>query len=246
MKILLLDIETAPNLAYVWGLREENIPLQRLVDSGYVLCWAAKWLGEEELMFDSIHQSTTKRMLKRIHALLEEADAVIHYNGQRFDIPTLNKEFLLNRMTPPSNFKQIDLYLTARSRFRFVSNKLEYVANALGLGNKHKHQGFELWPKCMSGDEDAWKEMEIYNKQDVILLEGVYEIYLPWIRNHPNLGLYTDSEVDACPNCGSTNLKRRGHAYTAAGKYQRYRCTDCGHWARDKKNVKRTNLTTDK
>lgn len=235
MKILLLDIETAPNVAYVWGLFKENIPLQRLVSSGYVLCWAAKWLGEDEVMFDSVHQSKPKAMLKGIHKLLEEADAVIHYNGTNFDIPTLNKEFLLNRMTPPSTYKQIDLLRTARDRFRFTSNKLDYVADALGVGKKFKHKGFELWVQCMAGNKEAWDEMESYNKQDVHLLEEVYQIFRPWIRNHPNVALYTDSADAVCPYCGGAHLHKRGTAFTSVGKYQRYQCVDCGGWSRGRK-----------
>lgn len=237
MKTLLLDIETAPNTAYVWGLFKENIPLQRLVESGYVMCWCAKWLGEEGVFFDSVHQSKPKKMLQRIHKLLEEADAVIHYNGTRFDIPTLNKEFLLNGMAPPSAYRQIDLLLTARSRFRFASNKLDYVAQALGVGKKYKHEGFELWIKCMNNDAEAWDRMEDYNKQDVILLERVYEKFRPWIRNHPNVGLYMDSEVPVCSHCGSDSLVRRGWATTTAGKYRRYQCNSCGSWDRERRGV---------
>lgn len=235
MKLLLLDIETAPNTAYVWGLFKENIPLQRLIDSGYVLCWAAKWLGNDEVFFDSIHRSKPKKMLQGIHKLLDEADAVVHYNGTSFDIPTLNKEFLMHGMKPPASYKQIDLLLTSRARFRFTSNKLDFVAQALGVGAKTKHSGFELWVKCMAGDDDAWKEMEEYNKQDVMLLEKVYEIFRPWIRNHPNVGLYNPSESAGCPVCGSDKLRRRGFAFTTVGKYQRYQCSDCGHWSRDRK-----------
>ncbi len=247
MRILCVDIETAPNVAYVWGLFKENIPLQRLVDSGYVLCWAAKWLGENNIMFDSIHKSKPRTMLKRIHGLLEEADAVIHYNGTRFDIPTLNKEFLLHRMTPPSTYKQIDLLQTARNRFRFASNKLDYVAQALGVGKKHQHQGFELWVKCMNKDDAAWEEMETYNKQDVQLLEDVYKIFLPWIRNHPNRALYSQDALDSCPNCGSNHLVKRGFSYTASGMYQRYRCGDCGSWSHDRTNSQRQpNIVSDK
>jgi predicted RNA-binding Zn-ribbon protein involved in translation (DUF1610 family) len=239
LKILLLDIETAPNLAYVWGLFNENIPIARIVDSGYVLCWAAKWLGEDAIFFDSLHNSKPKKMLKGIHKLLEEADAVIHYNGTRFDIPTLNKEFLLHKMTPPATYKQIDLLLTARGRFRFASNKLDFIANALGVGQKTKHAGFELWVQCMAGDEDAWKDMEEYNKNDVVLLEGVYKIFKPWIRNHPNVNLYTEEGTpDACPHCGSQNLKRRGFSHTATQRYQRYQCGDCGAWSRGKTAIK--------
>jgi DNA polymerase elongation subunit (family B)/predicted RNA-binding Zn-ribbon protein involved in translation (DUF1610 family) len=245
MKILLLDIETAPNMAYVWGLFKETIPLQRVVESGYVLCWAAKWLGDESIMFDSVHRSKPRIMLKRIHDLLEEADAVIHYNGNSFDIPTLNKEFLLNRMTPPSPAKQIDLLNVSRGRFRFLSNKMDYVAQALGVGKK-KNTTFELWVKCMEKDEEAWAKMEEYNKEDVLILERIYEVYKPWIKNHPNVGLYRDSDVPTCPACGGVHLTRRGYSYTVNAKFQRYHCNDCGHWSRDRKNIRTQQIMSDK
>lgn len=238
MKILLLDIETAPNVAYVWGLFKENIPLARMIDSGYVLCWAAKWLGDEKVLFDSVHQSKPKTMLKRVHKLLDEADAVIHYNGTRFDIPTLNKEFLLHKMNPPAAYKQIDLLTTTRARFRFASNKLDYIAQQLGVGQKHKHEGFELWVKCMNNDAEAWATMEEYNKQDVNLLEQVYFVLRPWIRNHPNLGVYDSSgDVPTCPACGSAELNKRGFSYATTGRYQRYQCRACGHWSRDRTGI---------
>lgn len=235
MKILLLDIETSPNMVYVWGLWKQNISLNQIVDSGSVLCWAAKWLGEDEVYFDSVHHSKPKTMLKGIHKLLEQADAVVHYNGSKFDIPTLNKEFLLHNMAPPSTYKQIDLLQTARSRFRFASNKLDYVAQALGIGKKVKHRGFELWVQCMAGNSDAWDEMEEYNKHDVHLLEDVYQRFLPWIRNHPNRALYENNGDIVCPHCGHAHFQRRGYAYTSMGKYQRYQCSGCGHWFRDRK-----------
>jgi DNA polymerase elongation subunit (family B) len=242
VKILLLDIETAPNTAYVWGLWKQNIPISSLVDSGYVMCWAAKWLGDNFTYFDSVHRSKPKQMLKNIHAMLEEADAVIHYNGSRFDIPTLNKEFLLHGMHPPASYAQIDLLRTVRSEFRFVSNKLDYIARALGVGQKTKHAGFELWIQCMANDPKAWEQMEEYNINDVVILEEVYHKLLPWIKNHPNHGV-VDGETAVCPNCGSKHLQRRGYAYTTAGKYQRFQCKDCGTWSRGRKSeaVKNTN-----
>ena len=124
MKILLLDIETAPNTAYVWGLFKQNISISQIVDSSAMLCWAAKWLDNEDVMFSSI-MGGRKKMLQRIHKLLDEADAVVHYNGSRFDIPTLNKEFLEAGMSPPSPYAQVDLLKTARQQFRFPSNKLD-------------------------------------------------------------------------------------------------------------------------
>lgn len=235
MKFLLLDIETAPNIAYVWGLFKENIPLARLVDSGYVLCWSAKWIGKEEIMFDSVYKSGEKQMLKNIHNLLSEADVVIHYYGSRFDIPTLNKEFVQSGMMPPATYKQLDLLKTVRATFKFPSNKLEYVAKALNVKRKVKHAGFEMWIDCMRNDPQAWEQMEEYNIGDVITLEEVYYKLLPWIKNHPNIGVYNHVN-DVCPNCGSVHLERRGFSYTTAGRHQRYQCKGCGTWSRGKKH----------
>lgn len=236
MKILLLDLESAPNTAHVWGLWKQNISISQLMSSSYVLCFAAKWLGEPQVFYYSVKKNGAKRMLKAAHKLLSEADAVVHFNGTKFDIPTLNKEFLLHGLTPPATFQQIDLLKTARSRFRFPSNKLDYLAQVLGLGKKFKHAGHELWVKCMAGDEEAWTEMEAYNKQDVLLLEAVYNKLLPWITNHPSHALFNG--VDSCSNCGSSSLHRRGYAFTAGMKYQRYQCQDCGTWMRSKKSEK--------
>jgi len=187
LKILLLDIESSPNVAHVWGIWQQNVGINQLMESSYVLCWAAKWLGEDEIMFDSVHVSKPKKMLKRIHDLISESDAVIHYNGTKFDMPTLNKEFLLHEMNPPAPYKQIDLLRQVRSQFRFPSNKLDYVAQRLGLGSKTAHEGHELWVKCMNKDKDAWFRMEEYNKQDVILLEKLYHRLLPWIKNQTTI-----------------------------------------------------------
>lgn len=241
MKILLLDIETAPNTAYVWGLFKENIPLQRLVDTGYTMCWSAKWLGERVIHFDSVNRSSTLDMLTGIHSMIDEADAVIHYNGSRFDMPILNKEFLLNGLLPPAPYKNIDLLQVVRKQFRFTSNKLDHVAQQLGVGSKKDHAGFEMWVKCMAGDKKAWKVMEKYNIQDVALLEKVYFKILPWIKNHPNHGVIDDKE-GVCPNCGSSKLHQRGTVTTAAGKYQRFHCQGCGKWSRGRKSqaVKQT------
>jgi DNA polymerase elongation subunit (family B) len=235
MKILLLDIETSPNTAHVWGLWQQNIGLSALLESSYVLCWAAKWLGEREMFFDSVYQSEEKDMLLGIHKLLEEADAVVHYNGTKFDMPTLNKEFLIHEFDPPAPYNNIDLLRTVRNRFRFPSNKLDYVAQRLGLGKK-KETNFKLWIDCMNKDPRAWKKMELYNKQDVILLEKVYNKVLPWIKNHPNRNLYNEqSKSISCPSCGSTKLHKRGIARSIATTYQRYQCQDCGTWSRSNK-----------
>lgn len=235
MRILLLDIETAPNLAYIWGLWNQNIGINQIEDNGYVLCWSAKWLGEDEIFFDSVKRSSEKSMLGKIHRLVSKADALVHYNGQKFDLPTLNREWLKHGFKPPAPSKHIDLMRVCKKHFRFVSNKLDYVSQFLGLGAKTHHTGHQLWVDCMNGKRAAWKLMEEYNKQDVMLLESLYQELLPWISNHPSHA--AREGYPCCPKCGSERQQQRGFAVTLAYKYARYQCKDCGGWHRGNRNV---------
>jgi DNA polymerase elongation subunit (family B) len=235
VRILMLDIETAPHLVAAWGLFDQQIPIDRLLEPGYTLCWAAKWYGEKEIMFSSILDGRRK-MVRSVHKLLSECDAVCHYNGTKFDIPTLNKEFLLLDLKPPPPYKQIDLLQTARSRFRLASNKLDYVAGQLGLGSKVEHKGFDLWLECMAKKPEAWRVMRRYNKHDVTLLERVYDRLLPWIGGHPNISAYMGGVC--CPNCGSERAQARGYQVANVKRYQRFQCLSCGKWFRKQRAEK--------
>ena len=234
-KILLIDIETSPNTAYVWGLWGENIPLDRLIESSEMICFSAKWFGDDTINTVSLSTDTKNALLTKLWNLLNEADIVIHYNGKRFDIPVMNTEFLRRGFPPPSPYKQIDLYEVMKRKFRFTSNKLDHVTKNLGLAQKGK-VGFEVWVGCMHGDKDAWAKMEEYNSQDVAVLEELYRRVIAWIPNHPNVGVYRGASV--CPACGSHHVQRRGTVVATVNTYQRYHCTNCGKWFRDNVLVK--------
>jgi DNA polymerase III epsilon subunit-like protein len=234
-RLLILDIETAPHTAYVWGLWDQNVGLSQLIETGRVMSVAAKWHGEKFTFQWDEYKDSASVMLDEVHKLLNEADAVVHYNGTKFDIPMLNKEFVKWGYSPPSGTKEIDLLKTVRSRFRFPSNKLDYVAQHLDLGSKENHEGFKLWIKCMEGDAKAWVKMRKYNVQDVLLTEKLYDVLTPWVKNGLNHGLFNEEMV--CVKCGSDDLEKRGFAITNTGKYQRWQCNDCGGWSQEKKTV---------
>lgn len=238
MKTLFIDVETAPNIATLWGIWNQNVGINQLLETSRVMCYSAKWKDEPHYVyFGSEHDMGHEEMIKSLHTSLDEADAIIHYNGKKFDVPTINREFLKYGMLPPSPYKQIDLLHTVKKQFRFVSNKLDHICDELGIGRKLETGGHELWLKCMDGDADAWKIMESYNIQDVELLEELYAKLLPWITDHPNVALYVDSEHPVCPNCGGSHVIKRGVAHTNVSTYQRYKCEDCGTWIRGRYNV---------
>lgn len=199
------------------------------------MCWAAKWLGNEKVMFDSVLKSTPKKMMARIHTLLARADVVVHYNGLKFDIPTLNKEFIQLGFGPPAPYRQVDCMREVKRMFRFQSNKLDFVGRALDIGAKMEHEGFDLWVKCMKKDKSAWKRMEAYNREDVKLLERLYLKLRPWIERHPNASAHED--IPGCPKCGSEKFTQQGWRVTSVMKYPRYQCQSCGGWFRGNKSV---------
>jgi DNA polymerase elongation subunit (family B) len=235
MKILMLDIETAPHQSYTWGLFDQNVGLSQLIKPGYILCWGASWHHEQEPMFGSIFDGSRKRMLKGIHSLLSEADVVVGWNSQAFDIPWIQGELIQNDFDPPVPFKQVDLFRVSRSQFRFASNKLQFVAPLLTQKEKIKTD-FDLWTAVMAGDERACEKMRKYCMQDVHMLHDIYDKMLPWIRNHPAHHPGPDGEI-VCRNCGSKHIHRRGTTKTNAGEYTLYQCQGCGKYGRTVKNI---------
>lgn len=231
MKTLYLDIETSPNLAHVWGLFNQNVSLAQLRESTRMICFAAQWRGENRQQFYSEFHHSREDMVAAAHRLLDEADVVVHWNGARFDIPHIQREFIEAGLTPPSPFFQLDLLKTARKQFRFPSNKLDYVAGVLLGENKVKHSGHGLWVRCMAGETKAWNEMRKYNKQDVALLPKLHDRLMPWLTGAPNALLRGEADT-GCPRCGSLSYQRRGTAASATRIYQQFRCNDCGGWFR--------------
>lgn len=229
MKILTVDLESAPNLAHTWGIWQQNVGLPQLIQPGYVMCFAAKWYHEPDVMF---HRG--KGMTKAIHKLLGQADVVVTWNGDRFDLPYFHTEFVKAGMPPPAPYRSLDLLPVVRRAFKFQSNKLDFIASELLGERKIATGGHETWIGCMANNADAWAKMESYNRHDVVLTERLYDVLKPWVKAPPNPALYGDADVapTTCPQCGSAKIKKSGIAYTQLSAYQRYQCTVCQRWMR--------------
>lgn len=240
MKTLIIDIETTPNLVYTWGTRMQDISLNQIVTPSRLLCFAAKFMGEPKIYFRSDWNQSFNDMVFGAWKLLDEADVVVGYNSDQFDLKRLNGEFLRLKLNPPAPYQTVDIYKVIKRNFQFVSHKLENVLREMNLDEKIKHRGFTLWPACMNGDKSAQREMRRYCIGDVLPLEDAYRELLPWISGHPHVGLFTGT--DGCPNCGGTSLQSRGYSYTTLGKYQRFQCQTCGKWSRGGKREEGADL----
>jgi len=236
-KILLLDIETLPMEILVWGLYKQRPSYDQVIKEWCVLSWAAKWLCSADIMSMVIDPNAAliredKAIIGRIWELLNEADIVIAHNAEKFDLRKLNARFKIAGLNPPMPYQVVDTLIHSRKVMGFSSHRLNDINSVLGKSKKLKTD-YELWKRCARIETDfddqikALQEMVEYNRQDVVALEELYLELRPWMRSHPNLGLYVDTDKPCCPNCGSQELLWQGWYYTPMGRYRAFRC-QCG------------------
>lgn len=231
LKMLGLDIETAPALVYSFSAFKTNIGYNQVVEPPRIIAFSAQWKGSKSVQFYSEYHHSRGEMLEALHSLLDEADVVVTFNGDSFDLPWIEGEFIAEHMKPPSPVMKVDLYKVVKKHSRWLHKKLAVVADRLIGDQKIPHQGFGLWMDCLRGDEEtkrkAWNLMRRYAKKDTALLWPIYEDLLPWIKlPHP----VSRAEGLVCRNCGSDHLQRRGVSRTLQGEYPKYQCQKCGKW----------------
>lgn len=226
-KILFVDIEWKPTKAYVWQPWQENITPEKIIEHGGLLCVGLKWADDKKVTVFSEWEHGHEGMVKLTHEMMSEAEMVVTYNGDKYDLKKLEGEFLLAGLPPPPTPTSVDV-LKAVKKFGFFMNRLGFVAPFLGLGGKLEHEGMSLWIKVIDGNELAQKKMSKYCARDVLLLEKLYKKIRPYIRNHPRTSGTTG---DKCGACGSKKVQKRGYRYTKYFKIQRLQCTDCGSWS---------------
>ena len=232
-KILFWDIETSPNLAYTWTKYFPNggsvVGFQKEWD---LLSFAYKYQGSDKVVCKTrqdYKDKTDKSLVQELHRILNDADIIVAHNGNSFDIKKANARFLFHKLGPTKVPSAIDTKLVAKRYFSFNSNSLNDLGQFLGLGKKAETGGFQLWLDCMAGKSAAWAKMSKYNKQDVVLLEKVYERMRPYMIDHPSVSLLAgDIKNVGCANCGSHRLQGNGVRATKANLVQRIRCLDCG------------------
>jgi hypothetical protein len=222
-------------LGWAWGMYEQNII--DLQTSWYMLSFAFKWQGNGKVQTRALPDYPRfKRdreddigLVRELWKLYNEADIIIAHNGDKFDLKKSNARFVYHGLKPPSPYKSIDTLKIARSKFGFLSNRLNDLGAHLGLGRKLPTTGFHLWKACMlTNSHKHWNKLRRYNARDVNLLQAVYERLRPWSTSHPNLSAL--SEKPCCPVCQSLSIQRRGFNLAKVKKTPRFHCTSCGHW----------------
>ncbi len=186
-KVLLIDLETAPSLGYVWGKWEQNVIDFR--SQWYILCASFLWEGGKVQNYAlpdfrgyMKNKEDDRALVTEVWKLLDAADIVVGHNARKFDLKKLNSRFIYHRLKPPRSYKIFDTLTAARSVMANNSNKLDDLGRDFKLGRKTPHTGFALWAGCMRGDRKSWRLMVKYCNNDVLLDYKFYRLILPWSK----------------------------------------------------------------
>lgn len=245
-RVLYWDIETSLMPVAVFSLvHNDYIDPSAILQERYVI--TASWCWDNESKVHSVSvlddpkrykkdPHDDRHVIKTLHAVLSEADVIVHHNGDSFDKRYVDTRILVNGLPPLPPVASIDTYKVAKSRLYLASNKLDYLGGLLKVGRKMETSK-GLWMRILRGDSTAITEMIKYNKQDVLLLRDVFQKLQPYIANHINRELFGGV---GCPRCGGTKIQSRGLHRAISRVYRRFQCQnpECLGWFRAATNEK--------
>lgn len=234
-RILTIDLERQPGRLPerdIWEPRDlkyvNYIHPDTWVELPSTICFAWSWNGGP-VKFAAAWNGDDLNAIS--WDLFNEATGVLTFNGKRADEKWLKQDWAMAGMVPPSPWKSIDLYVTARREFAFESKSLRHLCSRLGVENKDGHYSIADARAAMAGDVKAQRRLSRYNRQDVRALWSAAEALGPWVKEWPHAGVSNGLER-CCWRCGSEDLRQDGFTPTSLTLYALLQCSDCGAWSR--------------
>ena len=232
IKRMIWDIETSPNIGLFWrpgykvSLSHDNIIQERAI---ICICW--KWEGENKVHSLEWDNGDDRQLCEDFLQEALKADELIAHNGDKYDVKFFNARCLFHKLDPAPIWKTVDTLVIARRRFGFNSNRLDYLGKFL-LNEGKIHTEYGMWKDILLNNCDkAMKKMVKYCKQDVVLLEKVWERLSPYHTPKSHAGVMQYREKWSCPHDGSINVIHSKKAITAAGTPRhQMKCNKCGRY----------------
>lgn len=229
-KRLFFDIETSPNIGLFWEAGyKKNIDYSNILKERAIICICYKWEDSKEvygLTWDK--KQCDKKLLQEFIEVANQATELVGHNGDRFDLAWIRTRCLFHGIEMFPKYTTIDTLKVARSKFKFNSNRLNYIASYLGIGQKIKTE-FDLWKNILiNSDKVAMEKMVKYCKNDVVLLEKVFKQLNNHIEAKSHYGVLFGQYRGTCPECGSDDIIKNGVRTTATGVVKlMYKCKTC-------------------
>lgn len=232
-KRLFFDIETSPNLVFSWNVGHEvRIDYDNIISERAIICICYKFEGSDKVYHLTWDKGNDKKMLQKFAEIINTADEVIGHNSDKFDIKWVRTRCIYHGIPMTHDIKSIDTLKAARGKFRFNSNRLDYLGKYLGLGEKMETGGFSLWKDIvLKNSKKAMNTMVAYCKQDVLLLEKIFQKINPYIPVKTNAAVMFERKPLTCPECLGEHTVINKHKISAAGmRTVVMQCRDCGKY----------------
>lgn len=254
-RVLTLDIERLPGRARVrhsgltiegdfWDLNSWKHVIGRRIHADDVtqwprtICAAAKWYGNDEVMFAAEWQvGGYDAFLREVWSWVDDADLIIGHHAAGFDMPILAGDWALIGLPAPSPYKVIDTLKIARSAFSMPSNTLDSLAKRLGVDAKTDKYEVRVAKDAVSGDKAAQERIESYNRGDIVASEALADRLRPYAKGLPHMGMWVDDE-NACPSCGEAMKPTGKTVHANVQAYEGLTCPSCGAHGRSTVKLK--------
>lgn len=228
---LFFDIETSPNIGLFWQAGyKQKIDYSNIITERAIICICYKWEDEKEVSFLTWDKKKNdKAMLQKFVHVANTADELVGHNGDKFDLAWIRTRCLFHSLDMLPNYTTIDTLKVSRQKFRFNSNRLNYIAQFLGIGSKIKTE-FDLWKQVLlENDRKALDRMVRYCQEDVRLLEKVFTRLKNHYPHKTHYGVVFNQDRGSCPECGSEDLVKNKRNIMASGRVMiQYKCKTCG------------------
>ncbi len=243
VKFLIYDIEISPILG--WTYSQYNTNILRVAKEQTLMSFAYMILevdGSKTVLdgdYSTINCYTLadfdyneEALVKKMHELFEECQIIVGFNSKQFDDKHATKYFIKHKLDPIAPIKQIDLLREWKKVAKLTGNHLESINEYLFNERKTEERVGDLWYDCMvNQDQESYKLLKEYNKQDVVLTYNILKELLCYMKDTPaNLSLLMNHPL-ACPRCGFIDdFEEAGFYYSNVGRYNQYKCKKCGSY----------------
>lgn len=232
------DLEVAPNVGVFWQPSyQTSISYDQILKERQIICASVKeegkrvfnlsWKPPKDLtdyMFGSDERD--RIIIESLFEIFKDADEIVAHNGDKFDWKWLTGRAIRLGIEVPQETIMVDTLKVARSKFKFNSNRLDYLAQYLGVGGKISTGGLELWKQVMNGNEKALSKMVRYCNNDVVILEKVFNKLKPYIKNKIAI---SDDRME-CAECGTRMNRQRIRTLVSGAKKVVLHCEKCGKY----------------
>ena len=260
VKALTIDIERLPGQVSVqhrgftidgpvWDLNALKHVIGRRIHADDVIEWprticaAARWYGEEDVMFAAEWEvGGYDAFMRQVWSWVDEADILIGHNMAAFDSKHLMSGWAEMGLPAPSPFKVIDTLKIARGSLNMESNTLDSLAKRLGVESKSDKYDVRVAQAAVNGDKEAQSILESYNRGDIVASEALFDRLRPYAKGIPHLGMWSDDEM-ACPSCGHSMTATGRTVHANVQRYEHLHCPNCCSHARGTARLKNPTRT---